>query len=145
MVTAPKAGTGLAANTGASNRPGPGQGAGGVGNGSGGGGLGGEGDGDGDWETPPREISTRLSLSDLPPGFFDNDAAGISMEVQFTVLQNGMAANCRIIHSSGHPNIDAQICQKVQQRFRLRPALDEDGHPVRSEMRKSLYFGPERR
>lgn len=142
VVTAPKAGVGAAANNGASNLPGPGQGAGGIGNGLGGGGLGGEGNGEGDWETPPREISTKLSLNDLPRGFFDNDAPGFSMEIQFTVLTNGTAANCRITHSSGYPNIDAQICRKVEQRFRLRPALDADGHPVRSEMVKSLQFGP---
>ena len=142
VVVAPVAGAGLAANNGASNRVGPGQGAGGVGNGLGGGGNGGDGDDDADWETPPRELSTKLSLSDLPPGFFDNDARGISMEVQFTVLVNGTAANCHTTRSSGYRDIDAQICRKVEQRFRLRPALDADGRPVRSEMVKSLYFGP---
>lgn len=141
VVTAPKAGIGAAANNGASNLPGPGQGAGGNGNGFGGGGLGGEGDGQGDG-SPPIELNAQLSLDDLPTGFFDNDARGISMEVLFIVLTNGRAANCQITHSSGYPNIDAQVCRKIEQRFRFRPALDADGHPVRSGMFKSLYFGP---
>jgi protein TonB len=143
VITAPVAGVGSAANNGASNLPGPGQGAGGFGNGRGGGGDG----GDGDWETPPREIRTNseLSLRDLPEGLFDDDRPGFSLLVRFSVMTDGSAANCRVMRSNGPPSVDAIICRQIEQRFRLRPALDVNGRPVRSTMEKELYFGPQRR
>lgn len=143
IVTAPVAGVGSAPNNGASDLPGPGQGAGGSGNGRGGGGHG----GDGDWETPPREIRTNseLSLRDLPEGLFDDDHPGFSMLVRFSVMTDGSAANCRVMRSNGPPEVDGIICRQIEQRFRLRPALDVNGRPVRSTMEKQLYFGPQRR
>ena len=133
VVTAPQAGVGLAANAGASNRPGPGQGAGGIGNGYGGGGLGGEGNGDGDGEAVvgPRRIAGDLHYSDLPEGVLAPGEEA-TVEVLYMVNRDGRVSECHAERSSGYRVLDQLACRLIQQRFRFRPAEDRDGRPVRA-------------
>ena len=131
VVTAPKAGPGAAANNGAANRPGPGQGAGGVGNGLGGGGLGGDGHGDGDGDSVegPRRISGSLHYSDLPEGVLaPGEEATVS--VIDTIEADGHVSHCQVERSSGYPVLDKLACRLNMERYRYRPARDEDGRPV---------------
>ncbi|HSQ95600.1 MAG TPA: energy transducer TonB [Croceibacterium sp.] len=129
VVTAPQAGIGAAANTGASNRPGPGQGAGGVGNGNGGGGLGGEGEGDGDSVVGPERIQGSLHYSDLPEGVLAPGQEA-TVEVIDRVEADGHVSRCRVEHSSGYRVLDNLACRLIEQRYRYRPARDSDGHAV---------------
>ncbi|QJU57957.1 energy transducer TonB [Sphingomonas sp. AP4-R1] len=126
VVAAPAPNIGMAAQSGASDRSGPGQGAGGRGDGDGGGGDGGEGNG-----TPPRWVKGRLSFADLPPELRATGWSG-TVGVSYAVGVDGRASACRIDHSSGNPVVDAITCRQIEQRFRFRPALDEDDRPVRS-------------
>lgn len=131
IIAAPVAGTGSAANNGASLLPGPGQGAGGIGSGLGGGGTGGDGNGDGGGGAPPRQVKGKLSYRDMP------DAAlppGTDMEVgvRYTVNVDGSVSGCRIDKTSGNPAIDATACRLIEERFRFRPARDRTGRPVSS-------------
>lgn len=131
VVTAPQAGIGSAANTGASNRPGPGQGAGGLGNGNGGGGLGGEGDGDGDGDSVvgPKRIQGSLRYSDLPEGVLAPGQEA-TVEVVDRVEADGHVSRCRVEHSSGYPVLDNLACRLNEQRYHYRPARDRDGRAV---------------
>ncbi|MGZ3199782.1 MAG: energy transducer TonB [Croceibacterium sp.] len=129
VVTAPQAGIGAAANTGASNRPGPGQGAGGVGNGNGGGGLGGEGEGDGDSVVGPERIQGSLHYSDLPEGVLAPGQEA-TVEVIDRVEADGHVSRCRVEHSSGYRVLDNLACRLIEQRYRYRPARDSDGRAV---------------
>ena len=129
VVTAPQAGIGSAANTGASNRLGPGQGAGGVGNGNGGGGLGGEGDGDGDSVMGPKRIQGSLHYSDLPEGVLAPGQEA-TVEVIDRVEADGHVSRCRIEHSSAYPVLDNLACRLNEQRYRYRPARARDGRAV---------------
>ena len=133
IVTAQQAGTGAAANNGASNLPGPGQGAGGIGNGLGGGGTGGNGNGDGDGEAVvgPRRLSGDLHYGDLPEGVLAPGQEA-TVEVLYWVNPDGRAANCRAQRSSGYPVLDRLACTLIVQRFRFRPAKDKEGNPVRA-------------
>ncbi|PZU10818.1 energy transducer TonB [Sphingomonas sp.] len=126
LVAAPAPDIGMAANSGASDRPGPGRGAGGQGEGAGGGGRGGDGDG-----TPPRWIRGRLSFRDLPA---DLRATGWNgkVGVRYAVGTDGRVTDCRIDRTSGIPVVDGLTCRLIEDRFRFRPARDEDGSPVRS-------------
>jgi protein TonB len=141
---APIAGTGFAPSAGAAPVPGPGTGSGGIGNGTGsgrggggpGGGGGGGGNGNGygrDRSTPPRLIRGRLSINDLPE---ELEQAGIggTVSVIYAVEVDGRATNCRITDSSGHRVLDQMTCRLIEQRFRFRPALDEEGRPMRSNL-----------
>ena len=133
VVTAPQAGIGLAANAGAANVSGPGQGAGGIGNGQGGGGPGGAGDGDGDPVVGPRQISGALHYSDLPAGVLAPGQQA-TVEVLYTVNPDGRASNCRAERGSGFAALDQLACRLIEQRFHFRPAKDDDGRPVRSQV-----------
>lgn len=126
IIAAPAPNIGVANNSGASDRPGPGQGAGGQGNGEGGGGNGGDGDG-----TPPRWIKGRLSFRDLPAEIRETGWTG-KVGVRYAVETDGHATNCHIDQSSGSPPVDGLTCRLIEERFRFRPALDENGKPVRS-------------
>lgn len=130
VVAAPRPAAGDASNTGASSHVGPGQGAGGVGNGNGGGGNGsGDGDGDADAVTRPIQIKGKLHWSDLPLELRQAHRGG-ELELTYLVNIDGRVSDCRIVRSSGLPALDAQTCRLITERFRFRPSLDADGHPV---------------
>lgn len=59
-------------------------------------------------------------------GRLPNGAAMVSL----TVEPDGMPANCRVMRSSGDPNVDAGLCPLIEQRLRFRPALDNQGRPI---------------
>lgn len=130
IVVATQAGTGRAAQTGASDRPGPGQGAGGFGNGLGGGGTGGDGDG-GVPAVGPRQIRGKLSFKDLPEGLL-SPGSEASVGVRYVVEVDGRVSNCRATESSGYPQVDWTACRLIEQRFRYKPARDREGNAVRS-------------
>lgn len=132
VVTAPRAGTGSAAQSGASDRLGPGQGAGGVGDGDGGGGNG-DGDGYGDAVTRPRQIKGRLHFSDLPPDLREQKTGG-ELKLQYRIGVDGRVSDCRILVSSGRSSLDATTCKLITERFRFRPSKDSRGNPVPSIM-----------
>jgi periplasmic protein TonB len=144
VITAPKADTGSAAQTGASDLPGPGQGAGGFGEGFGGGGQGGLGSGRGDGGPPvvgPRRIRGSLSYRDLS-GLVPEGHGRIGVEVLFAVEPDGRVDDCQAVRSSGEPRIDAHICRLIEQRFVFRPARDRAGRPVRSRViEEHSWFG----
>jgi protein TonB len=111
---------------------GPGTGAGGIGNGTG---SGGEGDGDGDGygrETPPRFKSGRMKRSDVPEDIWLRIAPEKTVGVRYFVNVDGSVSGCQVTRSSGIPVLDDITCRLMEQRYRYRPSLDEDGHPVRS-------------
>jgi len=141
VATAPVAGTGSAAQTGASDLPGPGQGAGLAGNGLGGGGLGGDGDGSGDGEAVqgPRRTRGTLSFSDLPEGTLGWGEEA-SVQLLYTIEADGRISRCTVQRPSGVAAVDANTCRWMQQRFRYRPALDRRGRPVRADMQSTQTF-----
>jgi protein TonB len=128
VTTAPRAGTGAATQSGASDRPGPGQGAGGIGDGDGGGGNG-SGDGYDDAVTRPRQIRGRLHFSDLPPDLREQKTGG-DLKLQYRIGVDGRVSDCRILVSSGRPSLDTTTCRLITERFRFRPSKDARGNPV---------------
>ncbi|EIZ80641.1 hypothetical protein WSK_0614 [Novosphingobium sp. Rr 2-17] len=145
VVTAPRAGTGAATSNGASTRPGPGQGAGGTGDGLGGGGSGdGNGEDYDDAVTRPRQIKGRLHFSDLPPDLREAKTGG-ELKLQYRIGVDGRVSDCRVLASSGRPELDATTCRLITERFRFRPSKDLQGHPVPSIMVEThgWYFPPD--
>lgn len=132
VLTAPRAGTGSASQSGASDHPGPGNGAGGFGDGDGGGGDG-DGDGYGDAVTRPRQIKGRLRFSDLPPDLREQRAGG-ELKLQYRIGVDGRVSDCRILVSSGRSTLDTTTCRLITERFRFRPSKDARGNPVPSIM-----------
>lgn len=131
IVAAAKPDLGSASNTGASDRVGPGQGAGGQGDGNGGGGQGGDGDGWGDAVTRPVQTRGKLYWSDLPAAMRETHRGG-ELELRYQVNIDGQVSDCHVTQSSGSPQLDAQTCRLITQRFRFRPSRDAAGRPVPS-------------
>lgn len=125
-------GSGVDASAGAAELPGPGQGAGGIGDGRGSGGFGdGTGGGLGE-ETPPRRIRGRLSFSDATRMAGWENVIGREMTTRFVVEVDGRVSDCRASRSSGLPELDAEICRLIVQRFRYEPSRDAAGRPIRA-------------
>ena len=129
IVAAKVAGTGSAANSGASTA-GIGTGAGGAGNGRGGGGF-----GDYSRFTPARLVSNipnseyrELASTGIPSGL---------VGVLILVNRDGSVSNCRIARSSGDPSVDGLVCRLTVRYVRFQPARDPDGRPVAQDI---TYF-----
>jgi protein TonB len=50
--------------------------------------------------------------------------------VSLRVESTGLASGCRVLRSSGDPNVDAALCPLITQRLRFLPALDDRGRPI---------------
>lgn len=127
IVVATKPADAADRTSGAADRPGLGTGAGGIGDGFGSG-RGGRGGGSGLEPRPPRHIGGALRDRDYPAAAVDAGAGG-AVEVRYLVWTDGRVRDCRIETSSGSDVLDQTTCRLIQQRFRFRPALDEDGKP----------------
>lgn len=118
-VPAPGGGTG----TGPAVGSGSGGGTGGVGTGSGGGGGG----------TELEQIGGDIFPSDYPKRL-GNAGIGGMVGVSFRVEVNGRASRCRVLRSSGMPELDTLTCRLIEQRFRFRPSTDSFGRPIADEV-----------
>jgi protein TonB len=135
IVASPTPRTGTEATQGTSNVVGPGTGAGGVGNGTGSGGAGnGNGGGGSGIAERARLLSPSLRTRDFPPELRGRLQEGASPLVIFTVESNGRVYNCHVYRSSGDPDIDRETCALVTARFVYRPAFNQRGEPVASQM-----------
>ena len=121
-VPAPGGGTG----TGPAVGSGSGGGTGGVGTGSGGGGGGGGG-------TELEQIEGDIFPSDYPRRLGNAGIGGL-VGVIFRVEVNGRASRCRVLRSSGIPELDMLTCRLIEQRFRFRPSTDSFGRPIADEV-----------
>jgi len=113
--------------------PGGGSGTGPARGSGGGGGSGGNGTGDGGGGTDLEKIAGDILPSDYPRSLGEAGIGG-TVSVTFTVETNGRVTGCRIIRSSGVPQLDAMTCQLMEQRFRFRPSTDRYGRPIRDEV-----------
>lgn len=120
-VPAPGGGTG----TGPAVGSGSGGGTGGVGTGSGGGGDGGG--------TELEQIGGDIFPSDYPKRLGNAGIGGL-VGVIFRVEVNGRASRCRVLRSSGIPELDTLTCRLIEQRFRFRPSTDSFGRPIADEV-----------
>jgi protein TonB len=123
VIAAPVAGVGSQNVAGAAPVPGPGSGAGGVGLGTG---SGGEGNGEGDGGRDVELTGGRIKDSDIPPVLRGAAFSGTT-RVRVEVSEKGRVTGCRMLHSSGNSMLDDLTCRLIFQRFRFRPALDEQG------------------
>ena len=131
-VPAPGGGTG----TGPAVGSGSGGGTGAVGTGSGG-----AGDGGG---TELEQIGGDIFPSDYPRRLGNAGIGGL-VGVIFRVEVNGRASRCRVLRSSGIPELDTLTCRLIEQRFRFRPSTDSFGHPIADEVEYDHEWTVDRR
>lgn len=84
-----------------------------------------------------------------PPGWLKGaehpaDAARLDnarvAEAAWDINVQGLVENCRIISSSGDPDLDKATCDNITRRGRYRPATDAAGKPVRSSMSRRIRW-----
>ncbi|WP_408589733.1 TonB family protein [Novosphingobium sp.] len=127
---APAAGTGDAAQSGAGSA-GVGTGGAGAGNGPGSGGNG-AGAGGRYVAVKPVKIAGDLTEADYPR---EGRAKrlGTMVIVVLSVASDGRASACRVHHPSGDPAADAITCRLAVERFRFRPAQDQNGAAIAAD------------
>lgn len=129
-TAAPVSSTGDEARSGAASA---GQGTGGGGNGVGTG-SGGSGNGSGGRYVAQKAVKIAgdiTSTRDYPAAGRD-DRIGKSVIVALTVGADGTVRGCRVHRPSGDAEADRITCQLATQRFRFRPATDQNGQPIES-------------
>lgn len=68
---------------------------------------------------------------------------GRSVVILLTVGTDGRVAGCRVYRPSGDPSADAITCKLATERFRFRPALDQNGVPVEATFGwEQRWFAP---
>ena len=127
VAAAPIAGSGSATTSGAANY-GTGPGAGGSGAGRGGGGT-----GDFSGYTAAQRIS---KIPDSQYRRIRAASGRSSGRIGMTLKVNtdGRPSNCRIVRTSGNPEVDALFCELAIEYVRFRPASDADGKPVAQDI-----------
>lgn len=95
--------------------------------------------------TQPKRVGDGIWLmtDDYPTEALANGHQGAVM-IAWDVTLDGHAANCRILSSSGHPELDRAACAAIEKRARYSsPALDKDGKPMLSyETRRVIWSLP---
>lgn len=140
IPAAPVPREGFDRSQGAAPVPGPGTGAGGTGNGTGSGGRGtgtgggGAGGGGSGGERRlvqhARQIAGSLSRRDYPAALREAGVGG-RVVTHLTVEPSGRVSGCKVVQSSGYPELDTITCRLVIQRYRYEPARDAEGRPMR--------------
>jgi protein TonB len=111
---------------------GPGTGAGGTGNGtgSGAGGNGPGGGGDNGVAEPPHLATAVLTGRDFSSDLLEQWPRDATVFLRLRVDSGGFVSACDIIHGTGIPAVDLQVCNVAHDRLRFRPALNRSGQAV---------------
>lgn len=120
---------------------GTGGGAAGAGMGAGRGGAGsgeGKGIGDGRGFTSARQIRGRFRNSDFPDTV--RGAGRLKIGVRYAIGPSGRVDTCQVIESSGYPQVDAMTCRVIVDRYRFKPARDEQGFPVTEVLEEDYWW-----
>lgn len=118
-----------------------GQGTHGSGAGKGAGGLGqgeGAGDGNGRGFSGARQIRGRFRNSDFPASA--KGAGRLKTGVRYAVGPSGRVDQCEIIEPSGYPEVDAMTCRVIIDRYRFKPARDEQDTPITEVMEEDYTW-----
>ena len=79
--------------------------------------------------TPQTAPATWFSPNDYPASAVRAREEG-AVRFALDVSATGAVTGCRIVESSGHPDLDGQTCASAMQHARFAPALDKRGKPV---------------
>ncbi|WP_225205332.1 TonB family protein [Novosphingobium huizhouense] len=141
LAAAPVAGSGNDTRSGAlAAGEGSGGGAAGTGTGSGGSGSGAGGR---RVATRPVKVAGDITSARDYPREGRETRLGRSVVIMLTVGTDGRVAGCRIYRPSGDASADAVTCRLATERFRFRPALDQNGNPIEATFGwEQRWFAP---
>ena len=84
---------------------------------------------------PSRWIST----DDYPSRALREGKEGVT-RITWDINTEGRVENCRVVSSSGTPELDEAACRAITRRGRYKPALDQNGNPIRSSESRSVRW-----
>ncbi|WP_294322025.1 energy transducer TonB [uncultured Sphingomonas sp.] len=80
-----------------------------------------------------------ITNDDYPTSALNGNRQGVSF-IGWTVSPSGRISDCRVLRSSGTPDLDKAACEAIQKRGRYRPALDAAGNPVESYSTRNVRW-----
>jgi len=86
-----------------------------------------------------------FEFTDYPMKAFEKKAEGVT-RFELLVAPDGAVADCSVVSSSGHPDLDKATCFLATKRVKFNPARGESGMPVWGVYRsQALWALPENR
>ena len=89
--------------------------------------------------TPRNSPASWALTDDYPARDLREENEGTTV-FRVTVGTDGLVSGCSIVHSSGHPGLDAATCSAVKRRARFAPATDENGARVAGSYTNSVRW-----
>lgn len=93
-------------------------------------------------DAPPNTVGVNrpwITNDDYPVTALARKAQGTAT-VRWTITKEGFVANCRVIKSSGHADLDKATCDALTLRGRYRPQTDANGSPIDVEDQRSIKW-----
>jgi len=87
----------------------------------------------------PLNLSGWYSAQDYPLTAIRAGEQGY-VTVEFTIGDNGRPIRCRVVRSSGYPDLDAVPCRALMERAIFKPATDSNGHARETVASTSMSF-----
>ncbi|MGP7795373.1 energy transducer TonB [Sphingomonas sp. CLY1604] len=78
---------------------------------------------------PASDPAQWIAPDDYPPAALRNAEQG-RVVAELAIDAMGRPTDCRVVESSGYPDLDAATCMHLVQRALFKPALDARGKPV---------------
>ena len=80
-----------------------------------------------------------ITNDDYPPAALRENREGVT-KITWQINEQGKVENCRVIESSGSPDLDETACRLITRRGRYSPALDQGGRPMRSTQSRNVRW-----
>lgn len=80
-----------------------------------------------------------ITDADYPPSALRAEAEGTTA-ISWEINEQGRVENCVVTSSSGHEDLDRAACRAMERRGRYRPALDQNGNPIRSKSSRRIRW-----
>ena len=88
---------------------------------------------------PRNDPGAWLSDRDYRSAWARRELTGVA-KFQLDIAATGKVTGCRIIGSTGHPELDEATCSLVQRRARFEPARGSNGEPVAGKFVSSVRW-----
>lgn len=88
---------------------------------------------------PQSDPKTWISADDYPETLIRSDKEG-ALAVALEVDEKGQPSACRIVQTSGEPDLDSTTCALLMKRAHFSPARDKSGRAIRSTYTQSVSW-----
>lgn len=82
-----------------------------------------------------------ITADDYPSAEFSNDIGG-TVAITWRIETDGRVGDCRVVSTSGHPELDQAACKAVVQRGHYKPAIGLDGKPMATHSTRRVVWRP---